>query len=329
MKIKIKTRNGDEFFHEITTPPCEVGGEGEIYPINSSRYGECFLKIYLKSEKALSNKRKIEFLFTHKAPFEHENIKYCWPIGIASKEDGTFCGFMMECAIKDSQCLTILSNYNIGDDLSSIGGDWNRLYNLGTKSGLRNRLRLLSNLARAISGLHKTDNYCLVDLKPENIFITSDAKISIIDIDSMQVKTPNLFYKAAAFTPNYFPAEAYTSWKNEIPQKKDCDIFAFACCAYMILTGTHPYTNVILQEPYQIDDCNLISSRIKEGLYLRGAKSKYIKRVNPIYDLHYRFDLLPKCVQNLFNETFNNIKRPSIEDWRIGLRCGFKDIDIR
>lgn len=328
MRVRIKTRNGDEFFYDIITPPCEVGGEGEIYPIKSSRYGECFLKIYLKPEKALLNKRKINYLFTHEAPFEHESIKYCWPIGIVSKEDETFCGFMMESAIKDSRSLTILSNYNIGDDLSSIGSDWHRLYNIESKSGLRNRLRLLSNLARAISGLHKTGNYCLVDLKPENVFITSDAKISIIDIDSMQVKTLNLFYKAAAFTPNYFPAEAYKLWKNGLPQNNDCDIFAFACCAYMILTGTHPYTNILLQEPYQIEDYNLISSRIKEGLYLRGTKSKYIKRVKPVYDLHYRFDLLPQCVQNLFNETFNNVRRPSIEDWRIGLRNGFKNMKI-
>ena len=237
----------------------------------------------------------------------------------------------MESAIEKSVSLTILSDYSIAEDLSKIYPEdlrWHKLYELNSQEGLRNRLIVLKNIAKAINGLHKTGLYCLVDLKPENILITCGGKISIIDIDSIQIKTSNHFFKSTAFTPNYLPAEAYEKREKDIPLNTDSDVFAFACCAYMILTGTHPYTNVILKNPYNYEEYNLISSRIKAGLYLRGSKSAYISHVNPQFDLHKNYDRLPECIQLLFNKSFNNIRRPSMTDWIKGLNEGKKQIQL-
>lgn len=159
------------------------------------------------------------------------------------------------------------------------------------------------------------------------MFITCEGKISIVDIDSIQIDTPNNFYKATAFTPNYFPADAYLQWQMEKPINKSCDVFSFACCAYMILTGTHPYNNVKLLSPYRMEEYNLISSRIKANLYLRGKKANYIRRVDSKYDLHSNFDRLPKCVQALFNKTLSDEFRPTMGEWLVGLREGIKSLN--
>lgn len=331
MKVRISTKNGDNFMYEIPPEPTEIGGEGQIYPIYSPRYGKCYLKIYIKREKALENKNKIKYLVSILPPFVHKFIRYCWPIGVVRDESGRFCGFMMESAIENSEeksvSLTILTNYSFGKTLADTYPydlQWHKYYELYTSEGLLNRLRILWNLAKAINGLHNTGKYCLVDLKPENIFITCSGKISIIDIDSIQINTPHHFYKATAYTPNYFPSDAYNKWQKGIPINTDCDVFSFACCAYMTLTGTHPYNNVILNYPYSMEKYNLLSSRIKANLYLRGNKATYIKRVNRENDLHANYDRLPVCVQRLFDNTFNNIPRPTMEDWMKGLKEGIK-----
>lgn len=331
MKVNILTKNGDDFMYNLPIEPDEIGGEGKIYPISSPRYGKFYLKIYTNKCKAKANEEKVKYLFSTQPPFEHQNIRYCWPIGIVKDPEGVFCGFMMESAFEtpegNSVSMVMLTDYNLDENLAIRYPQdlrWHKLYELDTVNGLLNRLRILWNLAKAINGLHKTGHYCLVDLKPENVFITCGGKISIIDIDSIQIYTTNNFYKATAFTPNYFPADAYSQWQKERPINTSCDVFSFACCAYMMLTGTHPYNNVKLLSPYSMEKYNLISSRIKANLYLRGEKANYIRRVDSKYDLHAKFDRLPKCVQNLFNKTFSDDLRPTMEDWLAGLREGIK-----
>ena len=72
MKVRITTRNGDDFMYELPKVPYEVGGEGKIYPIYSKRYGECFLKIYIKNNKAKDNEKKVKYLVSTTIPFEHK-----------------------------------------------------------------------------------------------------------------------------------------------------------------------------------------------------------------------------------------------------------------
>lgn len=330
MRVRIKTRNGDDFYHIIDSSPIAVGGEGRIYSFEHNRFGECVLKLYITQEKAEAHRKKIEFLAQRKAPFVHKYIRYCWPVGVVYDEKGKmFIGFVMEAAFPGSRSLSILSDYNIGRSIKEDYPndiDWHDRYELKDTKGLRNRIQILLNWALAIKGLHHTNEYCLVDIKPDNVFLTPSGRISILDIDSFQVKSGNTILKATAFTPNFFPAEAYDKWKRGETLDLNCDIFAYGICAYMVLTGTHPYSNVILKAPYNNGLNNLISKRIRKGLYLRGDKGIFIKRVSAEYDLHSNYDRLPSCIKDLFQATFTKEERPSIDEWLMGLKQGLLQI---
>lgn len=319
MRIRIALTNGDKLLATIDEKnPYAFGGEGNIYHFYHERYMECFLKIYKDSEKARNNRAKIVYLIRKGLPYIDHNIRYCWPIGTVYDEKGiNFLGFVMRSAIVGSRNLCILTNHNIGHTLHDDypqSPEWHK-YELSTVEGLRMRLQVLAKLAEAVNGLHRGGEYCVVDLKPENIFITPDGDVSIIDIDSIQVKTNNVFHKATAFTPNYFPEEAYEPWKAKAPLDRSCDSFAFGVCAYMILTGTHPYNNVILDEAYE--DCTTISMRIKNNLYYRGPKAAHIHRVSDKYDLHHYVNRLPLTIRLLFDRTFTNdsYSRPTMHEW--------------
>lgn len=326
MKVKIITRNNDIFCHEINSDPQESGGEGNIYGFRHSRYGDCFLKIYLNEDKANKNREKILYLMTQQIPFVNEYIRYCWPVGAIYDLSGVhFIGFMMQSAFQGSRNLTILSNYNLDKTIADEYPDdkqWHNKYELLDKNGLVNRIKMLFNWSLAVRGLHRTGKYILVDIKPENVMATPDGQISIIDMDSIQVIGINRFYESTAFTPNYFPSEAYQLRKQHKVIGYSCDSFAIGCCFYSILTGTHPYTNIRLLLPYNNGEYTLISERIKKGLYLRGELSSYINTIDPPFNLHANYNRLSFGIQQLFARTFDNnvSNRPEIEEWCIELK---------
>lgn len=335
MRIKITTTDGKFFFFVIGNEPKEIGGEGRIYEFTRPNYGHCFLKIYKTKEKAEKNERKVRYLFSNEPPHPNDHIRYCWPIGIAEEEkSGTFCGFMMQSAFENSRDLTILSNYTIGQTIAEEYPDaieWHVKYELNSIRGLRNRMRVLYNWAIAIDALHQKRKYCLVDIKHENVFVDSKGEISIIDMDSIQVMTKvkiddpssshHAFFRATAYTPNYFSPEGYDEWKKGLPLSQSSDSFSYGCCAYQVLTGTHPYTNVILLEPYNNGDYYSLSKRIRASLYLRGKLRDKIKHVDPVYDLQANFDRLPSNIKRLFNRTFITINnRPTMAEWIVELK---------
>ncbi len=331
MKIKILLRNQDELIHSVDGEPYAVGGEGRIYPIYHQRYGDCFLKLYSKPEKAATHEQKIRYMMSQRPPFVNENIRYCWPVGIAQDIDtGRFLGFMMPAAFSDSSCMSILSDYTIGSTISQEYPSleqWHQKYELQENRGLCNRMRVLKNWAIAIKGLHDAGLYCIGDIKPDNVLISPRGYVSIIDMDSIQVYAQGELYRATAYTPNYFPSEAYDLWKAKKPLNRHVDSFAYGCCAYTVLTGTHPYTNVRLLSPYDSGEYNLISTRIKNGLYLRGDKSSYIRTVAVEYNLHANFDRLPPELRKLFDQAFTQSIRPTMEEWIRGLNVGIKKFD--
>ena len=48
------------------------------------------------------------------------------------------------------------------------------------------------------------------DFKPQNVLVTSDGKVTIVDMDSVQISVGNkLLYRATAHTPDYVPPEFY------------------------------------------------------------------------------------------------------------------------
>lgn len=303
-----------------------VGGEGFIHHLTHPRYGNCVLKIYKTQDKADKNKEKILYMMRQVPPKNNDRIRFCWPFGAVFDENELyFKGYVMLQAYEGSRDLTILDVYSPYHTIAEqfpTDKDWHVKFELNTNRGLQNRLRILYNWVTAINALHALGNYIMVDIKPENILVTHDGKISVIDMDSCQVVDNNnkLLFECSAKTPNYFPIEAYAAVKTHQTLDYRCDSFAIGCCIYSILVGCHPYTNIRLLSPFNNGKYNTISARIKANLYHRGSNAKYLLRV-PDLDLHKNLGRLIDEIVNLFDHTFIGChNRPTMEEWKLVLK---------
>lgn len=325
-KLSVHLYNGNSFRISISTNPHEEGGEGFIYKFKHPKYGALVLKLYISEEKAQRNKEKIFFLVKNQISSDYDYIRYCWPIGIVTNStNNRFCGYIMQAAFEGSRDLKILDTHYLNKTIKDVFPNehqgWYNRYELNTECGLRNRYVILLRWALALYNLHKNGIYVLGDIKPDNVMATSDGKISIIDIDSMQVKTKNLFFPSSAHTAEYCPSEVLLHIERIKTLHLSYDYFSMGVSFYSILTGTHPYANTKILPPFDIKDkYNKISDKIKAGLYLRGKNSKFVQTIEP-YNLHKNFDILPGQIRVLLDRSLSHspLDRPTAKDWCVTL----------
>ena len=107
-------------------------------------------------------------------------------------------------------------------------------------------LPILQQVASALEFAH-AEGIVHSDLKPANVLILSNGRVKVIDFGiARAVPTPGLHtmdrttfdvQALGALTPAYASAEMIEGLD---PDPRD-DVFAFACIAYELLTGTHPF----------------------------------------------------------------------------------------
>lgn len=319
-KYYIKNNNGT-YDTIVTDEVLGVGGFGCVYGIKSPiHYRDCCVKTYKDRKKLELNRLEYMIQNPPTAISHSDRFKICWPMTIVYDNKYEPVGFIMSKSFHNSRDLNILRFCTHGKqihDRFKKEGDraWWYKYERETDEGFVNRMKILCNYAIAINTLHKTDNYVLVDIKPENIHATADGKISIIDTDSFQItKNGKLLFNGPAATADYFPRHGDILQKNGKPMDVDCDRFAMAVMFYMILIGPHPYNSLIKMPPYD-NNYETIRQSIDAGLYAYGPKmNKYLKF--PIPNPHKRFSNLSRDMQHLFMQAFSdNPNKPSAEEW--------------
>ena len=95
--------------------------------------------------------------------------------------------------------------------------------------------RILQGCARALAHAHGR-NIVHGDFKPGNVFITRDETVKVIDFGAAAAPRTQVS-RIPAGTPAYASPEVLS---GEAPELRD-DIFSFACVAYELLTGEHPF----------------------------------------------------------------------------------------
>ena len=95
--------------------------------------------------------------------------------------------------------------------------------------------KLLRQCADALSYAH-SKNVVHGDFKPGNIFVTKDEGVRIVDFGTAASPNTN-DSRIPAGTPTYASPDVLS---GEIPDARD-DVFSFACVAYEVLTGQHPF----------------------------------------------------------------------------------------
>lgn len=294
------------------TPIATPGGEGTVYKIiNSIQYPSHCAKIFHVAKRSPKKHQKITFLIANKpAHLARLPYHFCWPTEIVNDSNGSFVGFIMPLAIANSEKLYELAALNLSPRLNT---SWQK-YSRNTNAGIQNRIKICTQLAGVVHALHLTKIYTVVDLKPQNILITADGKLSVTDIDSFQISSGLSLYPGDVITPEYAPAEFHTGKNLGQSVPLSWDHFSLAVTVYEILLGIHPYT-ASSNENYFIAET--ISDKIKHGLFVHGAKKTYL---TAIPQPHSRFHELPTPIKTLFIKAFenghsNSFERPSAEAW--------------
>jgi serine/threonine protein kinase len=95
--------------------------------------------------------------------------------------------------------------------------------------------KVLRQCAEALNYAH-SHNVVHGDFKPGNVFITPDEGVRIVDFGTAAGPTPS-DSRIPAGTPTYASPEVLS---GSTPDRRD-DVFSFACVAYELLTGQHPF----------------------------------------------------------------------------------------
>lgn len=95
--------------------------------------------------------------------------------------------------------------------------------------------KILRQCAGALAYAH-SQNVVHGDFKPGNVFITPDEGVRIVDFGTAAGPMAN-DSRIPAGTPTYASPEVLS---GETPDARD-DVFSFACVAYELLTGQHPF----------------------------------------------------------------------------------------
>lgn len=291
--------------------PFASGGEGSVYRIVNIP-GYC-AKIYFDSQLSKDKEEKINYLVNHHSNHQpNDKIIICWPTELIYNKSGKFVGFIMPLSFPKSIQLYEIVTAKISTKLDD---SWKKKFNRNTLSGIQNRLKICVNIAIAMHTLHQTKQYVLVDFKPQNILINLEGKVSIIDIDSIQISEGSqILHYAKVATPEYAPKESEKLNPANDLIFESWDRFSLAVVFYEILFGIHPYTATASG---QYDNISTIDEKIRKNLFVHGSKKNYLI---VIPKPHIKYDTLPTSIRNLFVRAFETgtmypMIRPSAEEW--------------
>lgn len=313
--MKVYTSNYE--LVNIQDSPLASGGEGEIRTVISApeRFKSVCAKIYFPQGRTEQQKQKIKYMATN-PPKEvtGEGFMIGWPLDYLTDANQQFLGFLMPLAFGDSIQLINLTSTRLP---KSLGSEWYYRYDRGNGvSALLSRLKLINNISIPVYLLHATKRYVMKDFKPENVLVTATGKISMVDMDSIQiVDNGELLFPGNAATPNYIPPEYYTKNVGRSATdilNKSWDEFAIGIVFYQLLFGLHPY--VVTPSNIMDDSSNDISQHISENLFPFGNNASKIASYPPLHD---KFRILPDNLQALFTRAFSNAasNRPSASMW--------------
>lgn len=284
------------------------GGEGIVFNIDND--SDNCVKIYRDSIITPEREDKLKYMVSNPPPeILGDNYKICWPKDIIYK-DGKFAGFLMTKSFDNSLLPYHLCQPEISKKLDS---QWHSTYDRKTQRGIVSRLKLCVNIIAAVNRIHSVNKYVIVDLKPQNLLITYSGKVSIIDMDSIQIaEDDKVLFNAPVSTPEYTPPEAITIVSKKSIITKDWDVFSLGVLVYEMLFGIHPFVGSA-NPPY--DNLNTIQEKIKINLthVVNGEQSFNI--LPTPHKLFYRF---PYDFKNIFKKIFEpyiegESKRPDIE----------------
>lgn len=288
--------------------PLGKGGEGTVHRVLSSGTSATptAAKLYEASKRTSEREQKLAYLAAH-PPAEvadaGRHVYLSWPQQLLF-QGKQFAGFTMPEA--GGGKLAILCQANIDLDLAR---PWERFDH--PRPGARAlRLAVCANLCHAVASLQHKQSYVLTDLKPDNVLLTQQGLVCLIDMDSVQVSQGrSVLFASTVQTPEYAPPEASTNPVQKLPS---WDNFSLAVILYQILFGIHPF-----QCQPALSNVSGMAEFIAAGLYPHGRNRRAIESFPPP---HNRLGEFPAEVAALFGRCFDEglhdpARRPGAAEW--------------
>ena len=310
MSLSVYTKKSKEKLM-LSKKPFASGGEGHLYKIIAPHaFANFVVKIYHPNKLTPTKEAKIDYLLEH-PPKDADKMAIVWVQDSVRDAQGNFLGFIMP-FIKGEK-LEILCIPKLPKKSANT---WYRFHEEADNS-LDLRLKVCYNLAAAVHQIHASERYVLVDLKPDNVIITLDGLVSLVDLDSVEVvENGQKLFDAPVATPEYTPPDNYLKDNAVDPTQEDpWDRFGMAVIFYKLLLGIHPYA-ASAKPPY--DQYTGLYQKIEHGLFVHKPTVRH--QLLAVPERHERYQKLPVAIQQLFERCFIDghhqpFARPSAEEW--------------
>lgn len=289
-----------------------AGGEGEVFAVMSPE--GTVLKKYRPEvlAKATATERKLRAMVASRpAQWQDDSghVTLAWPTDVVM-EDGRFTGFLMP-VVDTKNTVELHQVANPTDRRSTAGANgWTRGFTW------KYLVRTAANLAQATHTLHES-GAVIGDFNERNILVTSDARVTLIDCDSMQVSTPwGDRYLCRVGRLDFTPPELLNAnWETTVRQPSS-DLFALAIHVYQLLMeGEHPFRGTWKGTGDKPDAP--ILARQGDWAHKRGGPLSPRRRA-------ISGDLLPQEIETLFRRAFEDgasrpSRRPTALEWHTSL----------
>ena len=178
-------------------------------------------------------------------------------------------------------------------------------------------VRAAANLAQATHVLHDSD-VVIGDFNERNVRVTRDARVTLLDCDSMQVVDRASGYRlfCRVGRPEFTPPELINAdWSTTVRQPSS-DLFALAIHVYqLLLEGEHPFRGAWTGA----GDKPPVPELARQGLWAHKAGGPLKPRPSAI-----PIGLLPDPITAMFRVAFERgavdpAARPTADDWHQAL----------
>ncbi|MEK0180709.1 helix-hairpin-helix domain-containing protein [Microcoleus anatoxicus] len=282
-------------------------GEGRIYQTSKAGF---LAKIYHTITQEQIDKLQVMVKNPPIDPTRSQgHVSIAWPKCLLQDSYGKSLGFLME-AIGNGQ--TLINVYNPARRKKKAAGfNWFYLHTTAM------------NIASIVGAIHN-NNYVVGDLKPDNLLVTPNAYVSIIDTDSFQIldRQTRKIYRCPVASQEYTPREMFGKDLQKVDRSDFQDGFALGVIIWQLLFGYHPFSGQWSGSgnPPNIDQL------IEQGLWMYGSSSK----LRP-GQLSMPINIIHPELRKLFYKCFNDghskpNARPSAADWETALRQAISEL---
>jgi serine/threonine protein kinase len=261
------------------------GGEGVIFAVQGGKVA----KIYRPGRFSVMTLEKLRLMSAAKVAVDGA----CWPDALLHNERGEPVGFLM----LEAAGFPLSTSVFVKPLLEKKLPKWTRT----------NLVRLAIRVAETVGALHR-HGLVVGDINPNNILITPDGRVTLVDLDSAQVGDMPCLVGMASFTRPQRQGQPYASYLRE----REDDYFALSTLIFMILMpGKSPYSHAGGADP---------AENVRKRHFPYRTQSRAASGV-PDGPWRYMWSHLSFRVKKAFEEAFMHDRPPSPRDWIEHLRA--------